>query len=59
MNIIEVPITKLAHNLWSSIVTLAIGFSNGKIDVYNAEDKYITSLDSSEVHKHELGFSYH
>ena len=52
--IIDVPITSLAYNLWSNNATLAIGLSNGKINMYNAEDKHITSLDSCEVCEHKL-----
>ena len=50
--ITDTSITSLAHNLWSKDDHIVIGFSNGKINVYNGltgSPKLLTSLDDEEV----------
>ena len=50
--IIDTSITSLAHNLWSKDDHIVIGFSNGKINVYNGltgSPKLLVSLDNEEV----------
>lgn len=46
----DLPITSLVYNLWSIDATLAVGLSNGKIDVYSSDNQYLMSFNgTSEV----------
>ena len=46
----DVTIISLVYNLWSSDATLAVGLSNGKINVYSRENQHLMCFDNSEVH---------
>ena len=45
----DVTITSLVYNLWSSDATLAVGLSNGKINVYSRENQHLMCFDNYEV----------
>ena len=45
----DVTITSLVYNLWSSDATLAVGLSNGKINVYHKENQCLICFDNSKV----------